>query len=162
MKIFFFFFLTSLISSLSLLPTPIEIKSINIQESNIILNKWMSSISKSSYLINNSINNNQYKLTPIIKGLIMTTETSINDILPEQILCYSVKKDNQNISIVICVLINYVLFLDTICFNPKIEEDKEYFKTIIDHCKIVSKYDNYTLNLSRLSDKQLLEYIYNF
>ncbi len=154
--------LQSIIPSISLLPSPIEIRSINVQESNFILNQWMNSISNSNYLVDNNINDNQYKLIPIIRGLIMTTETSVNDILPEKILCYAVKKDNQDVSIVICVLLNYVLFLDTIGFNPDIEHDKEYFKSIIDHCKIVSKYDNYTLNLSRLSDKQLLEYIYNF
>ena len=45
-------------------------------------------------------------------------ETSVNDILPEKLLCYAVKKDNQDVSIVICVLLNYVLFLDTICLIP--------------------------------------------
>lgn len=157
-----FTFLISISSIYSLSNFPIEIKSITVQESNFILHNWMTTLSDSPYLINNKINDHQYKLNPIIRGLIITTDSSVNDILPEKILCYAAKKNNQEIALAICVLTNSVLFLDSICFNPEIEQDKDHFKTIIDHCKIISKYEMYTLNLSRLSDKQLLEYIYNF
>lgn len=160
MKIFCFFLSFSFIYALS--NYPIEIKSISIQETNFILHNWMTSLSNSPYMINDKINDNQYKLTPIIRGLILTTDTSVNDVLPEKILCYSAKKKDQEIALAICVLFKSVLFLDSVCFNPEIEQKSDYFKTIIDHCKIVSKYEKYTLDLSRLSEKQMLEYIYNF
>ena len=125
----FFLFFLSFLSVYSLSNYPIEIKNSPIQETNFILHNWMTSLSNSPYLINDKINDNQYKLTPIIRGLILTTETSVNDVLPEKILCYSAKKKDQEIAIAICILFKSVLFLDSVCFNPEIAQKSDYFKT---------------------------------
>lgn len=132
------------------------------KEANIQVHKWMSNIAESNYLIGYEINPNENKLSQIIRGLIVTSDTSVDYITPEELFCYNIEKSNQQIAVLICILSEKTLYLDTICLNPSIDKiKKEEYRFIVDFCNILAHEQNYSLNLSQLTDKLYLEYIFD-
>jgi hypothetical protein len=132
------------------------------KDANLQVNKWMANIAESNYLIEYEINPNENKLSQIIRGLIVTSDTSVDYIIPEEFFCYNIEKSNQQIALLICILSEKNLYLDTICLNPSIDRiKKEDYRFIVDYCDIVAKGKKYSLNLSQITDKLYLEYIFD-
>ena len=136
------------------------VQKITVSKTNEILHQWMTDISQSPYLVEHEINTNNNQLVGITKGLIMTTEVPSSNLINETLLCFVINDEANAVAIGITILDGFDLYLDNICFSPGINENQDYYKLIIEHCKQLCRYNNYTLNMSKLSDRQLLEYIF--
>ena len=131
-----------------------------VTQTNEILHKWMTDISQSPYLVEHEINTNDSQLVGITRGLIMTTEVPSGELIDETLLCFVVRNEASPIAIGITILDDHELYLDNICFYPGINEDTNYYKLILDHCKKICLYHNYTFNISKLPDRQKIECIF--
>ena len=104
----------------------------------------MISISDSPYLVEHEINSNDSKLASIVKGLIMTTEVPSSQLIDEKLLCFIVSKEARPIAIGITILDDKTLYIDNICFYPGFNEEQIYYSTIVEHCRKICNYKNYT------------------
>ena len=136
------------------------IKSLSVTDTNHLLHEWMISISESPYLVEHEINSNDSKLASIVKGLIMTTEVPSSQLIDEKLLCFIVSKEARPIAIGITILDDKTLYIDNICFYPGFNEEQIYYSTIVEHCRKICNYKNYTLNMTKLPSRQQLEYIF--
>tara|TARA_B100000902_G_scaffold385998_1_gene428047 strand:+ start:345 stop:845 length:501 start_codon:yes stop_codon:yes gene_type:complete len=137
-----------------------SIKLTSVTQTNEILHQWMTDISQSPYLVEHEINSNDSQLVGITKGLIMTTKVPSCEVINETLLCFVVRNEASPIAIGITILDDHELYLDNICFYPGINEDPKYYKIILNHCKKICLYHNYTLDISKLPDRQKLECIF--
>ena len=136
------------------------VQKITVLKTNEILHQWMTDISQSPYLVEHEINTNDSQLVGITKGLIMTTEVPSSNLINETLLCFVINNEANAVAIGITILDGFDLYLDNICFSPGINENPDYYKLIVEHCKQLCLYHNYTLNMSKIPDRQLLEYIF--
>ena len=136
------------------------IKPLSVSDTNHLLHEWMVTISDSPYLIEHEVNANDSQLTSIVKGLIMTTEVPCSELIDEKLLCFIVSKEARPIAIGITILDDKTLYIDNICFYPGFNEEQIYYSTIVNYCRQICDYKNYTLNMSKLPSRQHLEYIF--
>lgn len=136
------------------------IKPISVSDTNHLLHEWMVTISDSPYLVEHEVNANDSQLTPIVKGLIMTTEVPCSELIDEKLLCFIVSKEARPVAVAITILNNETMYIDNICFYPGFNEEQSYYTIIVNHCRKICDYKNYTLNMSKLPFRQQLEYIF--
>ena len=136
------------------------IKSLSVTDTNHLLHEWMVTISDSPYLVEQEVNANDIQLTPIVKGLIMTTEVPCSELIDEKLMCFIVSKEARPVAIAITILDNETMYIDNICFYPGFNEEQIYYTTIVNHCRKICDYKNYTLNMLKLPSRQHLEYIF--
>tara|TARA_B100000902_G_scaffold109407_1_gene111027 strand:+ start:147 stop:650 length:504 start_codon:yes stop_codon:yes gene_type:complete len=136
------------------------IRSLSVTDTNHLLHEWMITISDSPYLVEHEVNANDSQLTPIVKGLIMTTEVPSSKLIDEKLLCFMVSKEARPVAIAITILDIQTLYIDNICFYPGFNEEQIYYTTIVNYCRQLCDYKNYTLNMTKLPFRQQLEYVF--
>ena len=136
------------------------IKPLSVTDTNHILHEWMITISDSPYLVEHEVNANDSQLTPIVKGLIMTTEVPSSKLIDEKLLCFMVSKEARPVAIAITILDIQTLYIDNICFYPGFNEEQSYYKIIVNYYRELCDNKKYTLNMTKLPIRQQLEYIF--